>query len=250
MPQGAGRVAFRDWALLGISLLFCAGALFILPRDPRVGTGCLLMFVPCAVLASERVRSKRRRASFDATLVSAPGGVELRMSKSRSVQMGLLALGMGLSVFFYPQTPTWVMLAGGTFVVAGVAFMVAAASGVLARRYLRFDPEGLTLGEWSYSFRVDWDNLADLAEFEYASNDCVGFNIVDPERVTVMPETRRPRFIKRAGRNAGWLGRDVILMPTHFAVDSASLALALARYASDASARAELTPRPALPQQA
>ncbi len=244
------RIPFRDWAMLVITVLFCAGALFILPGDPRVGTGCLLMFGPCALLAIERIRSKRRRASFNATLVSAPGGVELRMSKANFMLMGLLAVGMGLSVFFYPDTPTWVLLAGSTFLLAGVGMMAMAASGVLARRFLRFDPEGLTLGEWSYSFRVDWDNVADLAEFEYASNDCVGFNIVQPERVTVTPETRRPRFIKRAGRNAGWLGRDVILMPTHFAVDSASLALALARYASDASARPELIAHPALPQQA
>jgi len=244
------RVSFGDWAMLVITVLFCAGALFILPRDPRVGTGCLLMFAPCALLAIERIRSKRRRASFNATLVAAPGGVELCMSKTRFMLFGLLAIGPGLSVFFYENTPIWVLLAGGTFLLAGAGMMATAASGVLARRYLRFDPEGLTLGEWSYSFRVDWDNFADLAEFEYASNDCIGFNIVDPERVRVLPETRRPRFIKRAGRNAGWLGRDVVLMPTHFAVDAASLALALARYASDASARAELTPRPALPQQA
>jgi hypothetical protein len=128
--------------------------------------------------------------------------------------------------------------------------ILAAASGVLARRFLRFDPLGLTLGEWRYAYRIDWDNISNLVEFEYASNDCVGFEVIDAERLTVTPESRRSHWIRHAGNNAKLLGPHVVIMTAHFGVDPASLAAAIARYVTDVRARAELTPRPALPQEA
>src|SRR5262245_33055328 len=178
-------VKFRDWRLLALSLVFCAGSVFILPRDPRMGAGTLLMFGPCLALAADRIRSKRRRDRFDATLVSAPGGVELHMSKRNFLVISLAAICIGSSVFFYRNAPNLILAGGGLFVVAGIAAAVAVVSGVFARRFLRFDPEGITIGEWRYSYQVDWDNIANLAEFEYASNDCVGFQVIDPQRVIV-----------------------------------------------------------------
>jgi hypothetical protein len=242
------RVTFSDWAMLGISLLFCALGIFILFRDLRMGAGSLLFFGPCLAFAVQRIATKRRRDRFNATLVSAIGGVELRMSTSRLALTGLFMLCPGVAMFVFDKVPLHVQICGGVFLVAGAAALLAANTGVVSRRFLRFDPEGITLGEWRYSIQTGWDNVTNVAEFEYANNDCVGFDVVDPDLVRVTPEGRHAKWMKGAGNNAALMGRQVIIMPAHFAVDAAPLAMALARYALDARARAELKPRPALTQ--
>ena len=88
--------------------------------------------------------------------------------------------------------------------------------------------------------------MTDITEFEYADNPMVGFDVHQTELIQVTPESARPRVFKLLGNNKGWMGRDVVIMPLHFATNAESLCAALRNYSSNRAARAALMPRPAL----
>ena len=110
----------------------------------------------------------------------------------------------------------------------------------------------------------------DLAEYEFADNPVVGFNIAGleeamamqtkkarrastpmvngfvPQGFRVTPVERSLKAMKRLASNRRSMRRHVAIMPMHFGVDCGVLVAAIATYAGDPSARLSLERRATL----
>jgi hypothetical protein len=123
----------------------------------------------------------------------------------------------------------------------------AVLTGRIARRFLRFDPPGLTIGEAKYEFFIPWDAVTDVVEFELADNASVGITVMDPDAIEVTPAGMRAQVLHGLVNNFAMTGCHVAMMATHFNVPAESLAAAISNYARNPHARAELVAKPALP---
>jgi hypothetical protein len=244
LPKPPGP-RFRDWAVFGISVTFVVLGCIIALRSPRDALFPLALFGVCALSSGYGIFRRLRRRRFQATTVLAPGGVELRGSNSRMLLLAAMIAVPGATIFFVSAPPLiracgWVMLG------ASALLLFLMLTGRVSRRFIRFDPLGITLGETKFEYTVPWDELAGIVEFEMYDNPAVGFDVLQPELVQVKPEAARPRVYKLLGQNKGFVDRHVVIMASHFAVTAEALCAALQNYAGDTQARAGLVRRPAL----
>jgi hypothetical protein len=237
--------SFRDWALLSISLVFVAGGLFMLTRQPREALLPLTFFAVCAITFSANILRKRRRRRFTASAASVPGGVKLRGSNARMSMLAVLIAAPGIAIFLVP-TPVYIRACGAVALGAGAWLLFMVFSGRIARRFLRFDPPGLTVGEPSHEYFVPWDVIDHVVEFELVDNASVGFRVRDFEAVTVSPPDKRDKLYKAFANNAALSGPHVVFMASHFNVPAEALCAAIRNYAENPAARFELVPRPGL----
>jgi hypothetical protein len=236
----------RDWALLGVSCVFVLLGLFILIRDPADWRGALMpitFFGVCAGTFGFNIARKLRRRRFAATSVAVAGGIKLSASNSRMLLLAAAIATPGLAIFFMPDPPLLIIGCAVIMIGASAVLLFAVLSGRIARRFLRFDPLGLTIGETQFEYVVPWDQIANLGEFEMHDNAVVGFEVLDADTLLVTPESARPKLIKLLARNRGWMGPHVVIMAGHFAVHAEALCAAIANYANDVEARAELVPK-------
>jgi len=245
----APRVSFGDWALFGISLMFCGIGVFLLvvsPKDRPTATTCLTFFGVCAFVFAHGIARKYRRRRFNAQLVAAPPGVKLRMSPLRLLFIALLmAIPSLASLVFAPHD--WVLVVcAGLFLAMAAGLIAVILSGRVARTFMRFDVAGLTVGQGSFEYLVPWNNIVNVSEFEFTRNECVGIVIADPAALLVTPDSQRARLKKALSNNLALCGCHIVFMTVHFGVDAGPLVAALRRYAMDAGARRELLPKPAL----
>jgi len=239
------RPGFRDWAFFAISMTFVVMGSVIAWKSWRQGIVPIVFFGVCALTSGHNIHRKLRRRRFTATTVLAPGGVKLQASNARMLLLAGLVGAPGLTVFFV-EAPVMIRVCGWIMVGAAASLLFLVLTGRVSRRFIRFDPLGFTLGAAKFEYTVPWDLVADLAEFELHSNSCVGFNVLQPESVLVVPESARPRVSKLLGKNAAYMGRDVVIMAAHFAISAEALVSALRTYAENPQARAGLVPLPAL----
>jgi len=246
IPKSPGP-GIRDWLLFAIGVTFVAGSLILLRDKPRDALMPLTFFGVCTITLGFNIYRKLGRRRFTATRVSVAGGVKLRGSNAR---MLLLAAGIGIPgiTIFLVESPIYIYVCGGIMLAASAWLLFAVASGRIASRFIRFDPPGLTIGEWSYEYFIPWDEIVDVAEFEVVDNASVGFDVLNPDAILVKPESFRAAVLKGFANNKGLSDRCVVFMARHFAVPAEALAAALANYSSDRDARAELVARPALPE--
>lgn len=226
-------------------MTFVVIACFIARRSPRDALFGITFFGVCALSAGYNIFRKLRRRRFTATSVAAPGGVKLRGSNSRSLLLATMIAMPGAAIFFV-EAPLLIRICGSIMLGASAMLFVLVLSGRVSRRFLRFDPLGITFGEPGFEFTVPWDELSDIAECEMHDNPVVGFDVLQPELIQVTPESARARVDKLLSKNKRWVGRDVVIMPTHFAATAESLCAALLNYAGNRAARADLIPKPAL----
>jgi hypothetical protein len=244
-PPGPG---FRDWALLAIGVTFVAMGIFLWVRNGIADAAMpLTFFGVCTAVFAHQILRKIRRQRFTGAVVSVPGGVKLRGSNA-GMLMVAAAIGVpGVAILVFERdAPMLIRVCVVVMLVASAGMMLFVLSGRHSRRFLRFDPEGLTIGEYRYEYLIRWDEVVDVVEFEMHDNAAVGFNLRDLAGVTVTPASAQVKAHKRFGTNQGMLGRDVVLMPFHFGVRGESLCAALLRYSSDRAARAELVRTPKL----
>jgi hypothetical protein len=236
---------FRDWALFALSFGFTAIGAFMLFDRPRDALMPLTFFGVCAISAGFNIGRKLRRRRFTATSASVPGGVRLTGSKLR---MLLLAAGIAIPAIglFVVPTPVYIRVCGAIMFAASGWLLFMVVSGRISRRFLRFDPPGLTVGEPGFEYFVPWDEIVHVGEFELVDNASVGFRVRDPEAIVVTPAGRRRKMLKGLANNEALSGRHVVFMAAHYNVPAEALCAAIRNYAQNPAARAELVPLPAL----
>jgi len=214
-------------------------------REPREALFPLTFFGMCLVTFSVNIVRKLRRRRFTATAASVPGGVKLRGSNSRMLLLAALIAVPGVAIFLAPA-PVLLRACGVVMLGASAWLLFMVARGRISRRFLRFDPPGLTVGESTYEYFVPWNVIDGVLEFELVDNASVGFRVLDFDAVVVTPADKLEKVLKSFANNAALSGSHVVFMASHFNVPAEALCAAIRNYAENPAARAELVPKPAL----
>jgi hypothetical protein len=229
------RVRLREWTLLAVCLAFCVGcaiALFEDPTDP-MGWAALAFFALCTLPATRTVLEGLRRQRFQATRVDVVEGVPIRTGGGAYMP----AIGIGLTVtataFLASPVPWPILLCAVVMGAAGLWLLGMIVTGKLQQRFLRFDPDGLTVAESGFQYRIAWANVTGLAEFEYAGVAFVGIALAREDAVPVTPAARTAKALKLFDRNRRTMGPPVVLAPMHFGIDAEVLAGAIATRIDD-----------------
>src|SRR5882672_258252 len=210
-PSAPPGPRFRDWALFVVNVAFVVLGCFVARRSPRDALFVIAFFGVCALTSGYRIHRKLQRRRFTATTVLAPGGVELRGSNSRMLLLAALIAVPGATIFFV-DAPLMIRVCGWIMVGASALLAILVLTGRVSRRFIRFDPLGLTLGETKFEYTVPWDELAGIVEFEMYDNPVVGFDVLQQELIQVTPESARPRVYQLLGNNKGLVDRHMVIM--------------------------------------
>ncbi|MEI7465037.1 MAG: YcxB family protein [Burkholderiales bacterium] len=238
----------QDWAMPVVCLLFCVAGVFMLYTNPadRTAWAGLAFFALCALVLSNSLLHKLRRRQFEATRVDVVEGVPIRAAGAY-----MLVLGIGLTVAaaaLLAAPVPWVVQACAVVTgAAGLWLLGMTATGRLRQRFLQFDPAGLTVGEGGFQYRVAWDNIVRIAEFDHAGVLFIGLAIADEGVVPVTPAAETAKALKLFDRNRRTMGAHIVLAPMHFGLDSGVLVAAIAtRVDDERHRRADMAPTPAL----
>ncbi len=243
-PPRRPRPTFQDWLLLAINVVFVAMGLVILPSKPDVGVVTLAFFGSCLVVTAGSVWRKLRDRRFSADTVEVVGGVPIRPRVGLFSLAGLwmLALGTVLIVFGHAY-PLLFRIIAGFIALVGAGLLVAVVVGVWPAGYLRFDPDALTIAERGWCAVIPWHEIAAVREGDYHTNPVLLIDVADVDGLAIEPPAARLRAMKKIAQNQSYLYADFAIMPTHYGIGLPALAAAVIRYATDATARAELKPR-------
>jgi hypothetical protein len=128
-------------------------------------------------------------------------------------------------------------------VIAAIGLALLVALPFLSRRRIRFDPQGVLIGELRYEYRVPWDDILSVGLMEQANNAVVTLQVRDAEAIAVAPPSRRASFLRTVRTTRAWHGADVSIPALIFGLQASLLAGAIGRYASDPDARHQLAER-------
>jgi hypothetical protein len=236
----------EDWLLLVVSATFTVGGLAIaLGKGDRAGFAAAAFFGGCTLVAIWSIVHKLRvRSNARATSVEVCGGVplEARRAHKLTTSVGVAIVG-AVMAWFGAKIGTVIVVIGAGMALLGVALTVLLALNLLPRVFLQFEPEGLRFGQGSYTFLLEWNNIAMVAPGDLHGNDVVLIHVRDLRRLgaTVDGAANGGRRLARLLRwNRKLFEADVALMPMLFGLDMALVAHALKRYISDPSARESL----------
>jgi hypothetical protein len=223
-----------------VSSVFVALGLFMALEEPAQGALTTLFFGLCAaVFVWSGVQQRRTAAALADTesIARLPGRVESSRGLRWVVALGLVASGVALPLGVEGQGA---LALGALIGAVGAAATVATAAG-WNRRVLVAQPDGLWIEERRYRFRVPWDGLA-VSVFELNGNPVVGLQParLDAVLASVDPPSARDAVARALGSTLAWTQVPILLTPFRYGLSAGHLAKALARYASDPAARAEL----------
>lgn len=239
-----GASGVEDWTLLGACLVFCLGSLVLARQDWRTAVVTITFFGACGLVFWGIIRRRRRERRSIGAIVRVSGGVNIYVDRPR---MGFIALGCCIvgSVLYFVGTnyPLLFRLIGAFIALVGIGVAIAIAFGRYARQFIRFDPDAFVVGDGRMSYRIAWDNVANVLGLEFANNPFIGMELRDPARVVVEPANQVGRFQRLLAENRALFGTDIVIAPANFGVDGPVLGGALQRYAFDQGARTELVRR-------
>ena len=242
-PGRQRRVSVEDWGLLAISLAFCLGAAAIWRNDRPVAIQTFAIFGGCTLVFIAIIRRKLRADRFKPTVVRITGSVDIPMKQGRLIAVAVGCSIVGVAIAFAdPRDPLFYRALGGFIALVGATLLVLLATGVYRRQFIRFEPDGIVVGEATYRYRIPWDSVTAVAPFEYASNPFIGLGIDDVDRLEVTPPKRRRRLERKVRSNLKWFGTSILLAPLSYGMETTLLAAALARYVEFSEFRSELGP--------
>lgn len=243
MPDRRPLPSWRDWMLLGISIvLVVAGAVLLASEEPEAGIVTLALFGSCLVSFAAQIRRKFRYRAYEATEISVTGGVPIRSSLAVLIGKGLwlIALGTIMIVFGGGYPLEFRLLAGGV-VLAGVGTIVAVTLGGYATSFLQFDPEGLTYGERGWRIQVPWDRITAVREVSFHDNPLLQITVAELDSLAVVPAEATARARTRLAANVRWSGAPLAIWASRYGIDLPVLASAITHYVANPAARASLT---------
>lgn len=244
----------RDWALLAVSLAFVAMAVVLLlaGREPRTALICLLFFGACAAVGGDSIARKRRAArqlGDPGLAVHIEAGQEIRADARRPawVSAGLVGFG-ALGVTIGGGLGVGFVVCCALMGLLGLGALAAMGLGYTWRSSLRFEAEALWVSTGRLSYPVPWDSIVAVDLAELHEQPVVRITVADADALlaAVLPAAAAGRLARMIGWSRGLYGADVVVMPRAYGIDEAVLLRAIARYAGEPAARAELVERAAL----
>lgn len=268
------------WFTLIISTAFTAVAVGMLWLEPAASVPALAtgsFFGLCAAVALRSLVGKAalRRSLASPAMVSVVGGVAIPMRRRPLwLTAGALCLVGGLGVLSGRTIAALYPWLSGLIALAGLVLAGGLVTGRIARRRLRFAPDGLWVEGREYRFCLPWDGLrADLGEIN--DNPVVWLSVSGAaavlRTVTLHPSAaagdagtqatslaRARRAVRRelsrlSGGDSGGGSDDrpdpgggIVVFPQQYGLDGVRLCEAVTRYAGDEASRRELVP--VLPQ--
>ena len=232
---------FRDWAQVIIGTAFVIGGIAIISTDRNVGISTLALFGAVAAVSINRVIRKLRYSRLNVGEVHVIGGARVRPSRLRIAVTGaaLLALGMVLLVFD-DAAPTLVRLCFWLITGTGGVVLGLVACGILPGEYLEFTPAGLVYANRRWSALLPWDRIARVDAGEIQRNPALCLWLDSPGQFSVTPQSKQENFQQQIRQSREWMGADICIMTTHYAVDLPVLIRAVTRYIGNPRARSEL----------
>ena len=229
--------------LLGGSLLFVLGGLFIIPRDWRLGLGGVGFFGGCAAMFAfqlwELVRGER-----DARVLQLPGGVPLFESRARRAFVLAIGLEVGAATMLFGSRGNALMW------WLGMAIGVASAAALLRLALVRgparlmFSPEGIHFLGGEAPCLLHFDNLGRLGCGERAGNPVLLFEpITLAALVLTVPEGQREAAARRFAQSIGFVGAPLVIFPARLGLEAPSLMKTIERWVREPATRSELQVR-------
>jgi hypothetical protein len=233
----------KDWALLAISTVFVAIGLVVLWSEPDVGIVTLALFGSCLALFAHNIWRKFHYRNLAGARIAVVGGVPIRAGLARPIGLGLWIATMGglMAGFGGNYGPVFQWLSAGV-ALAGFAVLGLVALGRYSGRFLRFDPEGLTIAERGWQVLLPWDSITDVQVGSYNDNPMLFLHVADPGALVVAPPEAGGKAMAKFASNQSWMGAPFAIMTGEFGTDAPVLAGAIATYVQNHAARRSLTP--------
>jgi hypothetical protein len=236
------RPSILDWVLLGISVLFVLGGLFLLPFDPNTGIVTVAFFGLCAAVHGATVIRKLRFSRMNPAHVEIVGGVPIKPLRANLIIIGAAVAVLGVVILVFGRhygllfwSIGWLLAAVGLVLLAGVA------TGLLPAGHLQFDPRGLTIAGRGHACLIPWDNISKMSAGEYNRNPALFIWLHRNDAVEVDPPEYKGKMLKRFATATGLIGAPVMLLTSQYGLALPLLAQAMERYITIPAARAELS---------
>ena len=236
------QIHLRDYALLVISLIFVSmGILLIVTTGISLfNVTNLSFFGICLATSVYTIARKLGYRAFRATKVDVIGGVAIRPRRTRLFALGSICFGLGALLFMTPD-PIELEAMSILLMFVGATLIFGTMMRLWPSSFIQFDPNGLTIGCRNWRALIPWEAISSVGAMEIFENPFVCLSLKGQDSVDVQPASARAKAIKALRR--GIPGADVAIPTFVFGLDLPVLAVAIARYRSDPTARRELALR-------
>jgi hypothetical protein len=245
--------AIKDWLFALVCTGFAlTGLLLAVKKGERAGIGVFVFFGSgTAIWIWMFLRRRQLKRHAAAKEIRVRGFVPIRGRRSSALAWlgGVVAVGVAMATTGSSISILLVMMGAG-LAIFGIVFSVLLGLGVFPRPFLQFEPAGLRLGQYRYSFLVAWDNLANVLPGTLHGHDLLLIQVREVDRLfaTLQPPSTKPECLSRLIRaNRRWYDADIAIMTMQYGTDTAVLAHAMKRYATDPESRNELEVHRELP---
>ena len=235
------RIAKGDIALVAVGLVFFTIAIIgILKFGLSPENFSTLAFFALGLVSSVfTILRKLRFGAFRASRVTVTGGVAIHASRKKVGFFSLIFLGLGiLQAVAYGHKAAVVLWICVFTAISGAAGIFCAITGLLIDSYLRFDPEGLTIGRPHWRALVPWGAIKRIETNQISDNPYLCLHVTNINKIDVLPDAARGKAFQFMG--GGLFRCDVAIATEIYRIDLPVLAAAIALYSSDPKARKEL----------
>jgi hypothetical protein len=238
------RPSLQEWALLVVSLAFCAMGVAALSTRPDIGIITLSLFGGCGIVFGRIIQRRIRYRRYRSGAAEVVGGVRIRPARARFLLMSAWMVWLAIAVYgFGYQYPTmfrWLCYLIGA---VGIALALGVALGRIPPGFMQFDPDGLTIGYRGWQALIPWNRIVRIAEGEISHNPVLMLWIDDAASLTIQPVQATERARRKFAANARWSGADLTIMASRYAIDLPLLTDAVSRYVLDPYSRTALSRR-------
>ncbi len=243
-----GGLTFRAIALCVVSFAFVAAGFVILPRNRNLGVVSVTFFGAVALVHTSTLLRRVRHARLQPLRAQLTGGVWIRPSRRRAAVAGAVMAVPGAVMLLFDPGSLWRIRAAAVLMcVVGTLLLVGVALRWLPRNAsLMFTPEGVVFGSRAQSFTIPWDAMSVQAA-EAHDNAALLIWVTPIDAVRVDPQERLGRVVKGFVTNSKWVGAHQMLLTEPYGLELPLLIVAMQRYISDPTSRAELDALATLP---
>ncbi len=240
------------WVLLFLSsVLTVSGLMMLLDAHDTPhrlsGLTALVFFALCDFALASTLWSRRQNRMHAADLqVTIVPGVRLPMKRGKILSMGtvLICLGALGALTAYGEKDWIIVSIGAGAALVGLTLFLMLAFGLLGHDYLLFEPEGLRIGNKKGSILFEWGNIGRIMPTEFQNNQVIYLMARDQQALALTAtgsgQWTPQRILVQTGKIRKWYGSDWMFMTSHYGLNAALLARAIATYVTDPEVRSGL----------